>query len=397
MPEPPDDALTAEEAAARLGIKKATLYAYVSRGLLTRVVAADGRRSLFRAPEVDALRRGRRRVVQGEIGAWISTGLTRVTDGGVSVRGRDLVAMVASGARFEQVFAWLFDVEAEDVPADGACAARVRHALDGWPDRVGGIERLRVACAVASAYDDLRYDLDADSVVRAARRLLLAMVESLPVRGAPAATGGLADRLWGRLTERAPESRAVAALDGALGLLVDHGLATSTFAARLAASVRADPYSIVAAGLGAVAGTLHGAASREVHRLFAVCADSGDVSGSVGDARRRSGRYPGMGHAVHLGADPRCDALLARVEDAFADDARLDVVREVREVVTGRNDARCNVDFALGALTWLADMPSGAGELVFAIARTSGWLAHGLEEFREKPVRFRPVARYTGP
>ena len=53
-----------------------------------------------------------------------------------------------------------------------------------------------------------------------------------------------------------------------------------------------------------------------------------------------------------------------------------------------------NIDFALGALTYAAGMDADAGELVFAIARSAGWLAHSLEEYEEAPIRFRPVGRY---
>jgi citrate synthase len=56
-----------------------------------------------------------------------------------------------------------------------------------------------------------------------------------------------------------------------------------------------------------------------------------------------------------------------------------------------------NVDFALGALTYASGMSADAGELVFAIARSAGWLAHCLEEYDEAPIRFRPVGRYRSP
>ena len=387
--------LTAEEAAARLGVTKATLYAYVSRGLVTRRRAPGGRRSLFDPDEIDAFRTGRRRVARGEVGSTVSTRISSVSDGRVLLRGTNLVERVRRGAGYEAVFALLFRVPEEFLPWEEA--EHVAETLVSWPDRVGGIERLRVACATASAFDALRYDLEERAVVRAARRILVCMVASLPTRGRGTKAQSLAARLWVRLTRRRPDAGGVDALDAALALLVDHGLATSTFAVRVAASVRADPYSLAAAGLGAVAGTLHGAASRDVHRLFESCSASGDFDRELGEVRRQLSRYPGFGHKVHRRTDPREAALFERVERAFAGDARLETVLRVGERVAEHSDALRNVDFALGALTWLARMDPHAGEWIFAIARTAGWLAHGIEECSEQPLRFRPDARYTGP
>jgi len=88
---------------------------------------------------------------------------------------------------------------------------------------------------------------------------------------------------------------------------------------------------------------------------------------------------------------------MSHVVEAWANDPRLARVYEVRDVVGGRNDEIPNVDFALGAFIWLAGMLPEAGETIFAIARTAGWLAHAVEEYDESPLRFRPRARYLGP
>jgi citrate synthase len=56
-----------------------------------------------------------------------------------------------------------------------------------------------------------------------------------------------------------------------------------------------------------------------------------------------------------------------------------------------------NVDLALAVLSVSAAMPAEAGETVFAVARTAGWIAHALEEYEEHPLRMRPVGRYDGP
>ena len=140
------------------------------------------------------------------------------------------------------------------------------------------VNRLRVVVATAAAADPLRYDVATDAVMRAGRRMITAMVDGLPVLGAEPARVGpfpLAGRLWPRLGAFRATPRLVSTLNAALVLLADHELAASTFAARVAASVRADPYSVVSTGLGCIAGALHGAASQPVVDLFAEVADAG--------------------------------------------------------------------------------------------------------------------------
>ena len=112
---------------------------------------------------------------------------------------------------------------------------------------------------------------------------------------------------------------------------------------------------------------------------------------------RDSGRLPGYGHSIYTVQDPRYGALMEAVIDAWTDDPRLQHVFRVRDVVSERRSDLPNVDLAIGALTWLSGMDSRAGETIFAIARTAGWLAHANEEYDESPLRFRPRARYTGP
>ena len=388
--------LTAAEAAARLGVKRETLYAYVSRGLLHRHMAMDGRTSLFDADEVESFRSGRRRPTEGELDTVISTSLTRVRDGDLRIRGRDLIAMVDDGATYEDVVGLLWDggEDSWDPPGDGsAVAAAVREAL---PDDAPRIDRLGATVSAVSAADPLRADLSPGSVRAAGRGLIVAMVDALPLVGRSGASDSVAHRLWPRLTPRRPTEDRRRALDAALALLVDHGLAASTLGARVAASVRSDPYSVVLAGLGVVGGPLHGAASREVHELLAAADGPSGAAGAVGDAHRRLSRNPGFGHTIYRNEDPRYVALMRRVSEAWSDDPRLATVHAVRDLIGRRSDAVANVDLALGALTWLADMDADAGEAIFAVSRTAGWLAHALEEYGEQPLRFRPRARYIG-
>ena len=90
----PDDGLTAEQAATRLGVKKATLYAYVSRGVLSRRVAMDGRTSRFDEAEIDALRRRSRRVSSGELATVVASAVSEISD--ARLRYRDLCLLYTS-------------------------------------------------------------------------------------------------------------------------------------------------------------------------------------------------------------------------------------------------------------------------------------------------------------
>lgn len=378
--------LTTSDAAARLGVKPQTLYAYVSRGLLHRTVAMDGRSSLFDPAELDALKLGRTDRTEGELRTVIATGVTRVDDQALLVRGEPLVDLVGAGASFIDLVDRIWQAPAGEP----------------WPEadpslttELPGLDGLRTVVAAASASDVLRHDLSPHGVRAAGRRIITAIGHGLPVQRSGRDTT-LAAAVWRRLTSRRGSASERRAVEVAMTLLIDHGMASSTFAARIAASVRADPYSVVSAGLGVLGGPLHGAASAAVHDLFATAARFDDAARAVGDSLRDNGRLPGFGHTIYTVQDPRYGTLMTAIIDAWADDPRLQHVYRVRDVVAERRPEIPNVDLALGALTWLADMEPQAGETIFAIARSAGWLAHATEEYEEPALRFRPRARYVG-
>jgi len=178
-------------------------------------------------------------------------------------------------------------------------------------------------------------------------------------------------------------------------LLADHELAASTLAARVAASVRADPYAVVATGLGALGGSLHGGASLGAEVMLASAAGPADAARVVGDLLRRGERLPGFGHFVYQTGDPRAVLLLKLLRHAAPGSPRLAVAEAVAAEARKRALPEPNIDFALAALAGVAGMVPGAGEAIFAVARTAGWLAHALEEYaRNIPIRPRGI--YTG-
>lgn len=386
--------LTSAQAAARLGVKKETLYAYVSRGFLDRTLSLDGRSSLFDAAQIDELRRTSRRSAQGELRTVITTSITQLDDDGHSYRGHHIGDVV--DASFESVADLIWQHPGSWVPDPGLMDG-VRRATDALPATASVLDRIRVATAVASASDPMRANPSPAAHANAGRSIINAAVGALaPLSTAARPELGIAGRMLRAWVPDGPvdDERMRSAVDRALILLADHGLAASTFSARIAASVRADPYSIVSAGLGPVGGVLHGAASLAVHRLF-VDAERLSAASALGSILATGEQCPGVGHTIYRTSDPR-DLLLAEaIGIAWTDDPRLELVDQMRAEIDEHIGAMTNIDFALGAMTWLMSAPEWAGEALFAVARIVGWIAHGSEEFTEQPLRFRPTARYV--
>jgi citrate synthase len=401
--------ITTAEAAARLGVRPETIYAYVSRGFLTSHLADDGRSSLFDAQDIAAFRgrAGRRRPPRDLLTPIVSS-LTHIDDHTIKIRGRDICEAARAGTPFESVAAllWLDDAGALldwRVPATllSQCA-EVQRALDLGTRSEGrsgpGVplfERLQLNLTIASAADMLRDDLRRPAVARAAARAIATMVEGLPLEGTtPTTDARLVDRLLPRLTTTRSSTRWRHALNASLVLLADHDLAASTVAARVAASTRAHPYAVIAAGLGALRGPLHGAASHDVVALLRD-AQRRSAAAAIGDALRAGRSVTGWGHALYPDGDPRATVLFDLAADATNDHKTLAVIEDVGAIMADRLGQPPNIDFALAAFSVLANLRADATSTIFAIARSAGWIGHALEEYDETPLRFRPRARYV--
>jgi len=396
--------MTADQVAERLGVRRETVYAYVSRGLLSRVVDEDGRTSLFDPAEVETLaRRGRpgragRRA--GAVDVVLASGITRLRDDGLLYRGHEVTAL-AGHHPFEDVaeLLWTGALRAVDEwTAPPAAREAARRATATLPPECPVDARLAVVTAAVSAVQPLRADLRPATVAHHARALVATFAEALPaVDGARRDAGArsVAARLWPALSPLRPTPARVRLLDAALVLLADHELATSTLAARVAASTRADPHAVVLAGLGAVAGPLHGRAGMAAHRLLLDAEERG-ADAALSTALEAHTTLPGFGHVLYRGPDPRAARLLELLPELAG--RRLPrAVEEVADRAAAATGLAPNVDFALAALAATTRMAPGATEAVFVVARTAGWIAHALEEYGEAPLRFRATAVYAGP
>ncbi len=389
--------LSTADVAHRLGVKRETVYAYVSRGLLSRHPASTRRASRFDPAEVTRLaERSRRADRSGALEVVIETELTALDPAGrLAYRGRD-VSELARFRHIEDVAALLWDGDA-GVPwqLDGEDRTRMAALRTAIGASVRPLDLVTLAVAGLAASDPHPGDRRPAAVRRAGARMLAGVLEILAPDPELAGTGA-ARRLWPALCgdARTPRPAELALLDAMLVLLADHEIAASTLAARVAASAWADPYRVVLAGLGALAGPLHGLAGAAAEELLRDAHREGPFP--VLDARLAAGPLPGFGHRVYRDRDPRAVHLLQRIPTVTSDPARWRTVSDVLEGAAAHRQPAPNVDFALAAAGFVMGLAPGSSPLVFTVARIVGLVAHALEEYPHR-LRFRPRATYVGP
>jgi citrate synthase len=373
------DRLGTEEVARRLGVKRETVYAYVSRGLLERHPASGPHDSQFDPEEVERLAtRARHPDRSSALEVVVETELTLLDPAGrLAYRGRDAIEL-ARFRSFEEVVTLLW----EGAPPTPWQLQEKVSFEKGTKD----VELIPLVVATLAARDPRRDDRDPESVRRVGADVFAGILDAL---GSDVGDS-VAERLWGALADDGAKARKgqVAALNAALILLADHELAASTFAARVAASAWAGPYRVILAGLGPLGGALHGGAGLAVEALIEEVAGGADPGAAL-DARLAVGPLPGFGHRVYRDRDPRADHLLDRLGPDPLAQALLDAA-------AARELPAPNVDFALAALVHAHGLRPGSAATIFTVARIAGIVAHALEEYEHR-LRFRPRASYVGP
>ncbi len=214
--------------------------------------------------------------------------------------------------------------------------------------------------------------------------------------------------LW-QLQGRRPDPELARDLDICLILHADHTFNASTFACREVVSTRAHMYAGVAAGVGALSGSLHGGANERVMRMLAEVESEKDIPGWVTRQLDQKKRIMGMGHAVYKAYDPRARILKnmsRRLGERFGETRWYELSEKVERAALsefqkrGRNALHTNVDFWSASVYHMLGIPADLMTGVFAVSRIAGWCAHIIEEkfadAQEKPALYRPAAEYVG-
>ncbi|MDD2943776.1 MAG: citrate/2-methylcitrate synthase [bacterium] len=275
--------------------------------------------------------------------------------------------------------------------------------LDHLPASLSPLKKLSIA--VLALEENSNYQ--ADEVILAAMPLLAAKI----CTQIPAGTFGPtvfnpqldeADTakffLESMLNKPMPE-KAVAAFDKTMTVYAEQGFNPSTFTARIVTSTRGDVYSAISAAIGALSGSLHGGANQEAIKMLRSVPSVAEVDSWLAHQLKSGGKLMGFGHRIFRNGDPRaplmkrCRDMLARLSPAsplphLADALEIAVYRE--------KELRPNLDYSAAVAYELLGLPDEIFTVIFAVARTAGWLAH-IKEQKTNNRLIRPMAEYTGP
>jgi citrate synthase len=399
--------LNSGAALAVLGVRPQTLYANVSRKRI-RVKAdpVDPRRSLYHAEDVRQLalrRRGRRRDqrVAEQAVAWgepvLASGICTVERGRLWYRGQDAVRL-AEHSSLEEVarLLWHSPQPPRDTRPDMHALPAERHtplqALYAVLSHRAGLDPPMYARSLGPLHVEAAGLFDALcaallQAIRGGRRDTRR--HPLPARRSRGAVAGAADRpIHVQLAEVWNHPAAADLIRRALVLLADHELNASTFATRVAASTGAALSASLLAGFATLSGPLHGGAAAALQALLHSARSIGPEKAML--ASLAGGRaVAGFGHRLYPQGDVRAAALLQHIEPA-------PIFTQLSAAADNLIGELPNIDFALTAMADSAGLPADAPFVLFALARSVGWIAHALEQSQAGAL-IRPRARYTGP
>lgn len=395
--------LTAREAADALGISPATLYAYVSRGLVrSEAIGGSSRERRYSAEDIQKLKerqQQRKNPAQAVRNAlhWgaplLDSELTLITDRALYYRGQDALRLATTHS-LEQVATlfWTGNIQdSESLFAGWPPVGRYLDDLKRFSSELSAMQRLQIALTLAGTDDLAAYDVRPEMVARTGARILRLIAAVLVDR--VEANGSISQGLSAGWCKG--DIRSTALLNAALILCVDHELNVSSFTARVVASAGTQPYGVVAAGLAALQGPKHGGNTEQVEAMLREIAEPAHAARIIGERLRRGERIPGFGHRLYPEGDPRCLCLLRLIAEAYPDSPELILNNGIIQVVRDTIDQPPNIDFALATLARTLKLPDRSPLSLFALGRTIGWIGHAIEQYQDGGI-IRPRATYTG-
>ena len=182
-------------------------------------------------------------------------------------------------------------------------------------------------------------------------------------------------------------------------LHADHGMNASTFSARVTIATLSGMYSAITSAIGTLKGPLHGGANEGVIKMLQEIGSLDKVDDFVENCLKNKKKIMGIGHRVYKVLDPRAPHLQRMAQQLGAklgETKWLDMSERIAEIMLREKNLYPNVDFYSATVYYSLGIPTDLFTPIFAIARTSGWTAHVLEQLADNRL-IRPRGVYEGP
>lgn len=201
------------------------------------------------------------------------------------------------------------------------------------------------------------------------------------------------------LNGRAPKDIETEAIDRALVLHADHELNASTFTARVCVATLSDMYSGITAAIGALKGPLHGGANEAVMKMLSEIGEVDNAIPYIEEKLANKEKIMGMGHRVYRNGDPRTKYLKEmskQLTELVGEEKWYEMSVKIEDYIKQEKGLPANVDFYSASVYHSLGIDHDLFTPIFAVSRTSGWLAHILEQYENNRL-IRPRADYVGP